>query len=166
MAATDFPDDFETYAGTRLFIGTRPAKDANTEAGFEGVSDWTEITITSVPNIQGRSYNTSTLAVVSNAFDQTGKGSYTLDAADFGIQWLPDQAGQVRARAASLGYDVLAFAVVYQGGDVSYFSGQVMTMTESGGSANDARAGTLSILRKSDTINAVTPVEPVEDTTP
>jgi hypothetical protein len=164
MAADDFPEDFESYAGTRFFIGTRPA--TNTETAFEGVSDWTEITITSVPNIQGRNYNTATLSTVSSSFDQESKGTFTLGSVDFGIQWLPDQAGQVRARAASRTYDKLAFAVAYQGGDVSYFSGQVMNMVESGGGGNDARAGTLTVLRKSDTIDAVTPAIPVEDTTP
>lgn len=160
----DFPEDFETYAGTRLFIGTRPA--TNDEAAWEGVTDWAEITITSVPNIQGRTYSTSTLPVVSRAFDQESKGSYTLGSVDFGIQWLPDQLGQERAMIASQDYSKPGFALVYQSGDVSYFSGQVMGMVETGGGANDARAGTLTILRKSDTINALTPSVPVEDTTP
>lgn len=164
MAADDFPDDFETYAGTRLFIGTRPA--TNTETAWEGVTDWNEITITSVPNIQGRNYGTATLSVVSNAFDQESKGSYTLGTVEFGIQWLPDQLGQEIARAKSLTNDKMGFAVVYQGGDVSYFSGQVMNMIEAGGSSNDARSGTLTILRKSDTFNAITPTIPVEDVTP
>lgn len=160
----DFPEDFETYAGVRLFIGTRPA--TNDEAAWEGVADWNEITITSVPNIQGRTYSTATLSVVSNAFDQESKGSYTLGSVDFGVQWLPDQMGQMRAGAAAEDYTKPGFAVVYQGGDVSYFSGQVMGLVETGGASNDARAGTLTILRKSDTINAATPVVPVEDTTP
>lgn len=160
----DFPEDFETYAGTRLFIGTRPA--TNDEAAWEGVTDWNEITITSVPNIQGRTYSTATLSVVSDAFDQESKGSYTLGSVDFGVQWLPDQLGQRRAAAASEDYTKPGFAVVYQGGDVSYFSGQVMALVETGGASNDARAGTLTILRKSDTINAETPVVPVEDITP
>lgn len=164
MAAEDFPEDFETYAGVRLFIGSRPA--TNTETAWEGVTDWNEITITSVPNIQGRNYSTSTLSIVSNAFDQESKGSYTLGPVDFGIQWLPQQLGQEIALAKSLTYDKMGFAVVYQGGDVSYFSGQVMNMVETGGASNDARAGTLTILRKSDTLNALTPTIPVEDTTP
>lgn len=162
--ADEFAEDFETYAGTRLFIGTRPA--TNTEAAWESVTDWAEITITSVPNIQGRSYSTATLPVVSRAFDQESKGSYTLGSVDFGVQWLPDELGQERARIASLDYSKPGFAVVYQSGDVSYFSGQVMALVETGGASNDGRAGTLTILRKSDTVNALTPAVPVEDTTP
>lgn len=161
----DFPDDFETYANTKLFIcATRPATD--TETAWEGVTTWHEITITSVPNIQGRTYQESTLSVVSNAFDQKGKGSYTLDNAEFGVQWLPEQEGQIVALAASLDYSIPGFAVVYQGGGVSYFSGQVMMLTEDGGANNDARKGKLTILRKSNTLNAVTPVPPTEATGP
>lgn len=160
MAA--FEPDFETYAGTRLFISpTRPA--TNDEAAFEAL-DWNEITITSVPNYRGREYNTATLAVVSNAHDKVKKGSYTFPSADWGVQWLPDQEGQVLAQAALLGYSIPAFAVVDQNGGVSYFTAQVSNFTESGGSSNDARAGTLTLLRQSDTIDAVTPAEPVEAT--
>lgn len=159
-------EDFETYSGTRLFItATRPAD--NTETAFEAVTDWQEITITSVPNIQGRSYNTATLSVVSSGRDAESKGSYTFGTTEFGIQWIPTQPGQITAREASLDYSRPGFAVVYQGGDVSYFSGQVSGFMETGGSSNDARAGTLTILRQGgDTINAVTPVVPVEDLTP
>jgi hypothetical protein len=164
MAAGDWEPDFETYAGTKLYItATRPT--TNTEAAFEA-KDWNEITITSVPNYRGRTYNTATLAVVSNAHDKNKKGSYTLPPMDFGVQWLPDQQGQIIAQAALLGYAICGFAVVDQNGGVSYFSGQVSNFVESGGSSNDARAGTLSVLRQSDVIDAVTPALPVEDTTP
>lgn len=157
-------DDFETYAGTRLFITpNRPAD--NTEAAFEG-ADWHEITVTSVPNYRGREYSTATLSVVSNAHDKVKKGSYTLPSMDWGVQWLPDQPGQVDAQAALLDYSIAGFAVVDQNGGVSYFSAQVSNFTESGGGSNDARGGTLTLLRQSDTIDAVTASVPVEDTTP
>jgi hypothetical protein len=152
--------DFETYAGTRLFItATRPAD--NTEAAFEAL-DWNEITITSVPNYRGRTYNTATLAVVSNAHDKVKKGSYTLPSMDFNVQWLPQQAGQKIAQAALTNYSIPGFAVVDQNGGVTYFSAQVSNFVESGGSSNDARAGTLSLLRQSDALDAVTPVTPTE----
>ena len=158
----DWEPDFETYAGTRLFVtvGRRPA--TNDEVAFEA-ADWNEITITSVPNYRGRTYNTATLAVVSNAHDKIKKGSYTLPSMDFGVQWLPDQVGQKAVAAALLNYDILGFAVVDQNGGVSYFSAQVSNFVETGGSSNDARGGTLSLLRQSDTIDAVTPAIPVED---
>jgi hypothetical protein len=156
--------DFETYAGTRLFISpNRPAD--NTEVAFEAL-DWNEITITSVPNYRGRTYNTATLAVVSNAHDKVKKGSYTLPSMDFGVQYLPDQRGQILAQAALLNYSIPAFAVVDQNGGVTYFSAQVSNFVESGGSSNDARGGTLSLLRQSDVLDAVTPAIPTEDTTP
>lgn len=158
-------EDFETYAGTRLFIiPLRPAD--NTETAFEAATGWHEITITSVPNYRGREYATSTLSVVSNAHDKTKKGTYTLPSMDWGVQWLPDQAGQKDAQALLGSYDIAGFAVVDQNEGVAYFSAQVANFTESGGGGNDARAGTLSLLRQSDTIDAATPVVPVEDTTP
>ena len=153
-------EDFETYAGTRLFITpTRPAD--NTETAFEG-ANWQEITITSVPNYRGREYSTSTLSVVSNAHDKVKKGTYTLPTMDWGVQWLPDQAGQIAAQALLGSYDIAGFAVVDQNGGVSYFSAQVSNFTESGGGGNDARAGTLTLLRQSDTIDAETPAVPTE----
>lgn len=157
--------DFDTYANTRLFItASRPTD--NTEVLWEAIDTWNEITITQVGNIQGREYNSATLAVVSNAHDRMKKGSYTLPNSEFGIQWLPEEAGQVKLRAASLDYSIAGFAVVYQDGSVSYFSAQVSTMTEAGGASNDARTGTVTLMRQSDTLNAVTPVIPTEDTTP
>jgi hypothetical protein len=158
--------DFETYAGTRLFIiPLRPGD--NTEAAFEtAFASAHEITITSVPNYRGREYSTATLSVVSNAHDKTKKGSYSLPTMDWGVQWLPDQAGQIDAAALLGSYDIAGFAVVDQNEGVSYFSAQVSNFTENGGSSNDARSGTLTLLRQSDTIDAITPVVPTEDVTP
>jgi hypothetical protein len=156
--------DFETYAGTRVFI-TRNRPTDNTETLWEG-SDWNEITITSVPPVDGRTYNTATVGVVSTGRDAEKKGTYTYGSSEFGVLWSPEEAGQVIARELSLSYDIGGFCIVSQGGDVRYFSGQVGTFTESGGSGNDARVGTLSIMRQSDTLLAVTPVIPTEDVTP
>lgn len=160
MAAWE--EDFETYSGTRLFItATRPA--TNDETAWEGVADWREITITSVPPVDGRTYNTASMSVVSTGRNTEAKGSYTFGTTEFGVQWLPEQEGQQIARAASLDYSKPGFAVVYPGGDVKYFSGQVSTFMESGGSSDDGRAGTLTILRQGgDTVNALTPVIPTE----
>lgn len=156
-------DDFGTYAGTRLFFSaTRPTD--NTETLWEGLTNWHEITITSVPNIQGRTYNTATISTVSSGHDRMKTGSYTLDTADFGIQWLPAQKGQINAQAALIARSLVGIAVVYQDGSVGYFSAQVSNLVESGGGSNDARTGTLSLLRQSDTLMATTPVVPTEST--
>lgn len=152
--------DFETYAGTRLFV-TRNRPTDNTETLFEG-ADWNEITITSVGNYRGRSYNSSTLSVVSSGRDAEKKGSYTYGSFDFGVQWLPDQEGQIIAQELLLSYDIGGFAVVDQAGGVSYFSAQVSGFVESGGGSNDARSGTLTLMRQSDTLDALTPVIPTE----
>lgn len=159
-----WPADFETYAGTRLFV-TRNRPADNTEASFEA-ADWNEITITTVGNYRGREYNTATLSVVSSAHDKVKKGSFTYGTLDFGVQWLPDEAGQVILQELLTSYDIAGFAVVDQNEGVSYFSAQVSNFTESGGGSNDARSGTLTLLRQTDVINAVTPVVPTEDVTP
>jgi hypothetical protein len=156
--------DFETYSGTRLFITAARPSD-NTEVLWEG-ADWNEITITSVPPIDGRTYNNATVSIVSTGRDAEKKGTYTFGSSEFGVLWLPEQAGQIIARERSLDYGIAGFCVVSQGGDVRYFSGQVSTFTEAGGSGNDARVGTLTILRQSEALLAATPVVPSEDVTP
>lgn len=162
MAAWE--EDFETYAGTRLFITpTRPT--TNSEVDFEA-AHWHEITITSVPNYRGREYSNATLSVVSNAHDKTKKSSYSLPSLDFGVQWLPAQPGQKDAAALLYTYDIAGFAVVDQNEGVSYFSAQVANFAETGGGSNDARAGTLSLLRQSDVLDAATAVVPTEYVTP
>lgn len=152
--------DFETYAGTRLFV-TRNRPSDNTEVLFEGAA-WNEITVTSVGNYRGRTFSSATLSVVSSGRDAEKKGSYTYGSIDFGIQWLPDQEGQIVAQELLNSYDIGGFAVVDQNGGVSYFSAQVSALVESGGGSNDARSGTLTLMRQSDTIDALTPAVPAE----
>lgn len=167
MPNTVFEDDYETYAGTRLFINpTRPAKTANTEAGWEGLSNWQEITITSVGVYSGREYSNSSISVVSTGRNREKKGEYTFGSSEFPVLWLPDQPGQILAREASENYSIYGFAVVDQNGGVEYFSAQVATFQEAGGGNNDARTGTMTLMRQSDTVTALTPVVPVEDDTP
>lgn len=163
----DFEDDFETYAGTKLFIKVgRPA--TNTEAAWETffATGAQEITITSVPPFSGRSYTNSSVSVVSSGRNREAKGEFTYGTMDFGVLWLPDQPGQVTALAASESYGKYSLAKVDQNLGVAYASGQVSTFQESGGSNNDARVGTMTFLRQSDTVIAETPVVPVEDDTP
>jgi hypothetical protein len=163
----EFEDDYETYAGTRLFIKVgRPA--TNTEAAWETFfgTGAEEITITSVGTYNGRSYTNSTLSVVSSGRSREKKGEFTFGSSDFPVVWLPEEPGQITAAAASEGYGTYGFAVVDQNNGVSYFSAQVSTFQEAGGGNNDARTGTMTLLRQSDTIPAATPVVPVEDTTP
>lgn len=165
--ATDFEGDFETYAGTRLFIKAgRPG--TNTEAAWETffATGAEEITINSVPPFSGRTYNTSSVSVVSTGRNQEKKGSYTYGTMEFAVLWLPDQPGQITAKAASEEYGTYSFAKVDQNDGVEYASGQVSTFQEAGGSNDDARTGTMTVLRQSDTVTAETPVVPVEDLTP
>lgn len=162
-----FEDDYETYAGSRLFINpVRPAKTANTEAGWEGLDGWLEITITSVGVYTGREYSTSSVSVVSTGRNREKKGEYTFGSSEFNVLWLPDQPGQVLALEASESYANYGFAVVDQNEGVTYFSAQVGTFQEAGGGNNDARTGTLNLMRQSDAVIALTPVVPVEDVTP
>lgn len=160
MADINFEADFETYAGTRLFISaTRPA--TNVEADFEGL-DWNEITITSVGSYRGREFSESSVSVVSSGRNRVKKGEYTFGTAEFPVLWLPDEEGQRIARTMSEGYGTASFAVVDQNDGVSYFTAQVSTFSEPGGGNNDARTGTMTLLRQSDTIDAATPVVPTE----
>lgn len=163
----EFEDDFETYANTKLFIKAgRPG--TNTEAAWETFfgTGAEEITITGVGTYNGRSYTNSTVSVVSSGRSREKKGEFTFGPSDFPVLWLPEEPGQITARAASESYGTYGFAVVDQNLGVSYFSAQVSMFQEAGGSNNDARTGTMTLLRQSDTVVAETPVVPVEDTTP
>jgi len=165
--ALPFEEDFETYAGTKLYIKAgRPA--TNDEAAWETFfgTGAEEITITSVGVYSGREYSEASVSVVSSGRNRVKKGEFTYGTAEFPVLWLPDQPGQITAREGSENYDTYGFAVVSQLGDVEYFSAQVSTFQEAGGGNNDARTGTMSLLRQSDTIPAVTPVPPEEDDTP
>lgn len=163
----DFEEDFETYANTKLFIKVgRPA--TNTEAAWETffATGAEEITINSVPPFSGRTYTNATVSVVSSGRSREKKGEFTYGTMDFAILWLPEEPGQITARLASESYGLYSFAKVDQNLGVEYTSGQVSTFQEAGGSNNDARTGTMTVLRQSDTVIAETPVVPVEDVTP
>lgn len=165
--ADEFEDDFETYAGTKLYIKAgRPG--TNTEAAWETFfsTGAEEITITNVGTYNGRSYTNSSVSVVSSGRNREKKGEYTYGTSDFPVLWLPDEPGQVLARTASESYGLYGFAVEDQNGGISYFSAQVSTFQEAGGGNNDARTGTMTLLRQSDTIPAETPVVPTVTVAP
>lgn len=163
----EFEGTQETYANTRVFIKEgRPS--TNTEAAWETffATGALEITITTVPPFGGREYADASLSVVSTGRNITGKGEFTFPPSEFGVQWLPDQPGQVEALIASESYGQWSLAVVSQLGDVKYAAGQIGTFAESGGGNNDVRVGTMDFKRQSDVVYALTPVVPVEDDTP
>lgn len=159
-----FEEIAETYANSRLFIKAgRPAD--NTEADWETffATGAKEITINSVPSFGGREYATSSVSVVSTGRNREAKGEFTYPSSEFAVLWLPDQAGQIEALAASESYGQWSLALVGQLDDVRYATGQVATFMETGGGNNDTRVGTMNFLRQSDVVYAVTPVVPTED---
>lgn len=148
-----FPNDFETVAGTKLFVcATRPATD--TVAAYAALV-WVEVgDITNVPSVKGREYSTSTLSTVGNAHDREKKGSYKLPNAEFECAWVEDDAGQMIIEAAANDYTIPAFKVVKQGGAIRYFSAQVSKFVENLGASNDTVKGAFTLLRQSDTLTA------------
>lgn len=148
-----FENDFETVAGTALFVCAAMPAD-NTAVAFAALS-WIEVAdITNVPSVLGREYSTSTISTVKNAHDREKKGSYKLPNADFECAWVEDDAGQIIVRGAANSNDILPFKVVKQGGGVRYFTAQVMKFLENNGASNDAVKGAITLLRQSDTIVA------------
>lgn len=159
-----FPADFETYAGTRLFIKPgRPTDD--TEAAFEtffGAGAF-EFTVTQVGAIQGRNSNTSELDVVSQGLVRKRVGNYGLidsewmileEGPDGDIDAYDAADDALRARA------VASFAVVRQSGAVLYLTAQVSNLSESGGGSNDNLTYALTLLLQSEAIRALTPTIP------
>ena len=149
----DFPNDFETVAGTKLFVcATRPA--TNTVAAFAALT-WIEVgDITNVGGVKGREYSTSTLSTVGNAHDREKKGSYKLPNAEMECAWVEDDAGQIIIEAAANNYTVPAFKVEKQGGGVRYFTAQVSKFIENLGTSNDTVKGAFTLLRQTDTLTA------------
>lgn len=163
----DFEEDFETYAGTRLFAKLgRPT--ANTEAAWETFfgSGAEEITITSAGIPSGRSYSMSSVSVVSSGRNREKLGEFTYGSADYPVLWLKDQPGQILARTANETREILSFADVSAMGEVTYLTAQVSVFQPSGGGNNDARTGTMTLVRQSDSVVAETPVVPTEAVTP
>jgi hypothetical protein len=164
MAVDDFEEQYETYAGTRLVVkGGQPTK--NNEAAWETffATGGEEVTISGVGVYNGLTFSNSTVSNVSTGRDAEQKGAYTYGSSDFPVIWLPDQLGQQTLREYSEGesmYDSLGVAVIDQTGGVSYFRAQVSAFQEAGGGNNDTRTGTLTFLRNSRTITALTPVLP------
>lgn len=148
-----FENDFETVAGTKLYIcATRPASD--TVAAYAALT-WVEVgDITNVGGVKGREYSTSNLSTVSNAHDREKKGSYKLPNAEMECAWVEDDAGQILIEAAANDYSIPAFKVVKQGGGIRYFTAQVMKFVENLGGSNDTVKGAFTLLRQSDTLTA------------
>lgn len=151
-----FEPDFETIAGTQLFIKAGKPTD-DTEAAFEALffaGGGDEFELTSVGGVEGRSSDISSLMVVSKGRNRQKPGTYTFPQADFGIQWLPESDAHQTAETAMRDRSYCSFKLVRQSGTLLYFIGYVLNLSESGGASNDALTGTLSILRDSETITA------------
>lgn len=155
-----FEPDFEVIAGTELYIAAgRPT--ADTEAAYEtlftGVVEGDGFELTNVGAVEGRNSDIATLTVVSRGRTRQKPGTYTYPQADFTIQWLTDSDAHGIADTAMRDRSICSFKLVRQSGAVLYFTGYVLTLADAGGGPNDALTGTLSILRDSETVKALTP---------
>lgn len=163
-----FPADFETIAGTRLFIKTGRGTD-NTEAAFETffTTGAVEFSVTQVGVIEGREYNTSEIDVVSEGLVRRKLGNYALPQSEWGIlEGGPDGETDAydTARAAMQDRSTVSFAAVRQSGTVFYWTAQVMNLAEPGGGSNDNVTYSMTLLFQTEAIKAATPVVP--DITP
>lgn len=157
-----FPADFETIAGTRLWIVTGRPTD-NTEAAFDTLftTGSKEFTVTQVGMIEGREYNTSEIDVVSASQIRRKKGNYSLPQSEW--QVLNDGAtggAYSIAKTASQSTAIYSFCVIRQSGQQLYFTAQVMNLTENGTGSNDSLTYTMTLLFQSEALIAATPVVP------
>lgn len=141
-------DDFNTNAGTRLYISASTPT-AETLAAFTSLT-YSEITLTNVGPVEGKEWSTSTLSEVSNAHDREKKAAFKYPQAQFGVTWKPAEAGQVIANAASNDFSIPSFKLVRQDLTELYFRAQVTTFADSGGGNTDALTGTMTLLRQSE----------------
>ena len=156
-----FEPDFETIAGSRLFIAAGKPTD-DTEAAFETKFAGTpgEFELTALGGVEGRDSEVSTLEVVSRGRTREKPGTYKFPRGEFGIVWLPESDAQKTAEAASRSRAHCSFMLVRQSGVTVFWIGYVLSLSEGGGASNDALTGTLTVLRDSETITALTPVAP------
>lgn len=156
-----FPADFETFAGTRLWIQIGRPTD-NTEAAFDTLftTGAKEFTITKVGAIEGREYNTSEIDVVSQSQVRTKKGNYKVPTSEWAI--LDDEAGgsYTLARTAMQSTSIYSFCALRQSGAQFYFTAQVTNLKENGGGSNDKLEYAMTLLFQTEAIKAVTPVVP------
>lgn len=161
-----FPADFETYAGTRLFIKAGRPTD-NTEAAFETFfgADSLEFTVTQVGSIQGRESNTTELDVVSQALVRQGVGNYKLPTSEWqileeGPDGDTDAYDAAEDALTASNKPVVSFAAVRQSGAVLYWTAKVSNLSEPGGGSNDNLVFALTLLFQTEAIRALTPVIP------
>lgn len=155
-----FESDFETIAGTRLFIAAgKPTDDtlAAYETLFAAATGGDEFELTNVGAVEGRSSDIATLSVVSSARTRQKPGTYTFPQADFTIVWLPASDAHATAETAMRDRSYCSFRLERASGVAVYWIGYVLNLSEAGGGPNDALTGTLSILRDSETVTDTTP---------
>lgn len=156
-----FPADFETIAGTRLFMkASRPTD--NTEAAFDTLftTGSEEFTVTKVGTIEGREYNTSEIDVVSAAQVRTKLGNYKLPTSEWEILDDGASGSYTMAGAAMQARTICSFCAVRQSGAVLYWTAQVMNLKENGGGSNDSLTYAMSLLFQTEAIKSATPVVP------
>lgn len=159
-----FPADFETNAGSRLFIKEGRPTD-NTEAAFETffATGALEFTVTQVGPVEGRAYNTSELDVVSQGQVRRKLGNYQLPDSEWGIL---DEGIDGSTDAYDEALDAMrtrridSFAMVRPSGRVFYWTAQVMNLSDSGGGSNDNVTYTMPLLLQTEAFSATTPVVP------
>lgn len=145
-------EDFEVVAGTTLAVA-EGSPVAETFASFELLT-YSPVTLTQVGSVEGLEWSTATMSEVSNPHDRVKKAAYTYPQAEFGVTWLPAEAGQVILEAASVSTDIISCKVTRPDGTEIYFRAQVMAFADSGGGNTDALVGTLTLLRQSMTFKA------------
>jgi hypothetical protein len=155
-----FEPDFETIAGTKLFIAAgKPTDDtlAAYETLFAAATGGDEFELTNVGAVDGRNSDIASMTVVSRGRTRQKPGTYTFPQADFTIQWLPESDAHQTADTALRTRAICSFRLERQSGVAVYFIGYVLNLADAGGGPNDALTGTLSILRDSETIIDLTP---------
>lgn len=155
-----FDPDFETIAGTELYIAAgKPTADTQVafETLFSAATGGDAFEITNVGSVEGRSSDIATLTVVSRGRNRQKPGTFTYPQADFGIQWLPASDAHLTAETALRDRAICSFRLERQSGAALYFIGYVLNLSDAGGGPNDALTGTLSILRDSEVITDLTP---------
>jgi hypothetical protein len=142
----------ETVAGSVLSVSA--ALPSTFDATGYAALTWVAIgELTDIGAVKGRTYNTSTHAPIGVPMQISKKASYTLPNGEFTCGWDEADAGQILIEtAANSASAVYAFKLTKQGGDIRYFTAQVMQFVENLGTVDNVVQGQFTLLRQTDTI--------------
>lgn len=135
----------ETLAGTRLYI-TATAPATFDQAGYLDTDIvWTLIGEVTDPGSHGKHFNEVVHKPIASRGEKVFKGGYTAGSKTVQLGLDRDDSGQTLCKTARDSDSDYYFKQVYQGGDIDFFAGKIMSFDVQGGGVDTIRAATMMV---------------------